>query len=46
MHTNISSFSEQILLDFDTRDVGLYKNMVQPIKLGLFKKVFFSKSLA
>ena len=39
MHTNIFSFGEQILLDFDTCDIS--NNMVQPMKLRyVFNKGF------
>ena len=34
-------FGERILLDFDTRDVGLSNSMVRPMKLKcVFNKVF------
>ena len=40
--TNIFSFTEQILLDYNTCDVGLSNSMVQPMKLSccVFNKVF------
>ena len=42
MYTNIFSFGERNLLDFDTRDVGLCNCMAQPRKLRLrvVNKVF------
>ena len=42
MQTNIFSFDERILLDFDTHDVGLSNSMARPVKLRLcmFNKVF------
>ena len=42
MYTNIFSFSERILLDIDTRDVGLSNSLARPIKLRccVFNKVF------
>ena len=42
MCTNIFSFGERILLDFDTRDVGLSNIMARPMKLRyyVFSKVF------
>ena len=42
MYTNIFLFGEQILLHFDTRDVGLSNIMVRPMKLRccLHNKVF------
>ena len=41
MYTNIFLFGERILLDFDTRDVGLSNSMAQPMKLRyVFNKVF------
>ena len=30
---NIISFGERILLDFETRNIGLSNSMVQPMKL-------------
>ena len=40
--TNIFSFGERILLDFDTCDIGLTNNMTQPMELRccVLSKVF------
>ena len=35
MYTNIFSFGERILLDFDSRDVGLSNSVARPMKLLL-----------
>ena len=41
MYTNTFSFGERILPEYHTRDVGLFDNMAQPMKLRcVFNKVF------
>ena len=46
MYTNVFSFSEQISLDFDTRDVELQFGAAHGIKMVCVQQGFLSKPLA
>ena len=46
MFTNIFLFGEQILLDFDIRDIGLSNGAAHEIKMPCVEQGFSSKPLA